>query len=137
MLSVREGDCFVRPESKLLGEDYDNLAPDGSQIRLLLTTDRGGIAHCTLEPGQVSQAEAHKAVEEIWYFLEGRGQVWRKPCDPAVIEVFPGMSLTVPTGTHFQFRNNGETALRFLIVTMPPWPGKDEAYRVENYWDAS
>ena len=24
--------------------------------------------------------------------------------------------------------------LRILIVTMPPWPGEDEAYRVAGRW---
>ena len=46
----------------------------------------------------------------------------------------PGVSLTIPLGAHFQFRNTGEAPLRFVIVTMPPWPGEDEAYGVEGHW---
>ncbi|HVU11258.1 MAG TPA: cupin domain-containing protein [Phototrophicaceae bacterium] len=121
-------------ETKLLQQNYDNLAPDGSQIRLLLKLRAGGVAHCTLEPGQVSQAVAHKTVEEVWYFLEGQGEVWREPCDPPVVEAVPGVCLTIPTGTRFQFRCTGTTPLRFLIITLPPWPGADEAYRVADYW---
>ena len=61
-----------------LRENYDTLAPDGSEIRLLAQTSRGSMVHCTLHPGQVSVAVAHRTVDEIWYFLEGSGQVWRR-----------------------------------------------------------
>lgn len=124
-------------ETKQLPPDHDHLAPDSSEIRLLPITNGGGLAHCTLHPSQISLAVAHKTVQEIWFFLEGQGQVWRKQGkQEEVVDVTPGLSLTIPTGTHFQFRNTGQIPLRFLIVTMPPWPGEDEAYRVEGYWKA-
>ncbi len=46
----------------------------------------------------------------------------------------PGVSLSIPVGVHFQFRATGERPLRLVIVTMPPWPGEDEAYRVAGRW---
>lgn len=61
-----------------LSNDYDTLAPDGSEIRLLSATSRGSMVHCTLNPGEVSLPVAHRTVEEVWYFLDGAGQVWRK-----------------------------------------------------------
>jgi mannose-6-phosphate isomerase-like protein (cupin superfamily) len=48
--------------------------------------------------------------------------------------VEPGTCLTIPVGTHFQFRNPGREPLCFLIVTTPPWPGAQEAVRVQDYW---
>ena len=42
--------------------------------------------------------------------------------------------VTVPLGTAFQFRTLGEAPLVFLAVTMPPWPGAEEAYVVEGKW---
>ena len=42
--------------------------------------------------------------------------------------------MTIPLGTHFQFRNLGRVPMAFVIVTMPPWPGEDEAYRVPDFW---
>lgn len=124
-------------EYKLCSQDYDTLAPDGSEIRLLLATSRGSMVHCTLNPGEVSVAVAHRTVEEVWFFLEGVGQVWRRQGErERVVDVAPGGSLSIPVGTHFQFRNTGDGPLRFIIVTMPPWPGKDEAYRVPGYWTA-
>ena len=120
---------------KQLGRDYDTLAPDESEIRLLAATDRGSMVHCTLPAGKISLAVAHRTVEEVWYFLAGTGQVWRRQGDwERVVDVTAGVSLSIPVGAYFQFRTTGKSPLRFLIVTMPPWPGEDEAYRVADYW---
>jgi mannose-6-phosphate isomerase-like protein (cupin superfamily) len=56
----------------------DVLAPDGSEIRLLAQTSRGSMVHCALPPGQVTVAVAHRTVEELWYCLRGRGEMWRR-----------------------------------------------------------
>jgi len=93
----------------------------------------GGLAHCTLPVGSTSKPVYHRTVEEIWYFFEGQGQVWRKQDDrEKVVDVHPGLSLTIPTETHFQFRNTGTEPLKFISVTMPPWPGEDEAVALEE-----
>ncbi len=116
----------------------DTLAPDGSQIRLLLTLPGGSAVHCTLPPGGVSLAVTHRTIEEIWYFLSGHGQVWRKAGDDEeTVDVASGICLTIPLGTHFQFRNDGAEPLCFLITTMPPWPGPEEAMRVAEHWDVA
>jgi mannose-6-phosphate isomerase-like protein (cupin superfamily) len=65
-------------EYKMLSEDYDYLAPDGSEIRLLPTFEPGGLCHCTLPDGMTSKALKHKTVDDIWYILEGNGEVARK-----------------------------------------------------------
>ncbi len=121
-----------------LPEKPNYLAPDGSEIRLLASVEAGNMAHCTLHPGQVSKAVKHKTVEEIWYFLQGRGEVYRQQGESTeVVDVVAGVSLTIPLGTQFQFRNTGDEPLCFVIVTMPPWTGADEAVRVEDYWTVS
>ena len=118
-----------------LAKDRDATAPDGSEIRLLSETSRGSMVHCSLNPGEVSAPVAHRTVEEVWYFLEGTGQVWRRLGDEErIVDVAPGGSLSIPVGAHFQFRTTGDRPLRFVIVTMPPWPGSDEAYPVTGYW---
>ena len=100
------------------------LAPDGSQIRPLPEVSRGGLSHCTLPPGAVSMAVRHATIEEIWYFIAGSGQVWRRrEAFEECVDVEPGTCLAIPTGTHFQFRNSGHEPLEFVIATMPPWPG--------------
>jgi mannose-6-phosphate isomerase-like protein (cupin superfamily) len=121
-------------DTKHLPQEYV-LAPDKSEIRSLLTMKRGSMVHCTLQPYATSLAVHHKSVEEIWYFIQGRGEVWRKHRDrEEVVSVGPNVCVTIPTGTHFQFRSKGDEPLRFIIVTIPPWPGDDEAVKVEGYW---
>ena len=123
--------------TKQLGLEHDVLAPDTSEIRLLVNTSRGSMVHGTLPPGGVSLAIAHRTVEEVWFITEGRGQVWRKHGGhETVVDVEPGTALTIPTGAHFQFRTVGPEPLRFVMCTMPPWPGEEEAVRVPDYWPA-
>ena len=59
----------------------DAIAPDGSEIRLLIDARHAAIGasvvEVTLPAGGVSRPVYHRTVEEIWYILEGSGQVWR------------------------------------------------------------
>jgi mannose-6-phosphate isomerase-like protein (cupin superfamily) len=116
-------------------------APDGSEIRLLIDHSHGAgrasLVEVTLLAGQVSRPVWHRQVEEIWYVLEGHGQVWRCPfgIDPASVEplaVGPGDALTIPTRWRFQFSTSSGEGLRFLCFTTPPWPGADEARSAET-----
>jgi mannose-6-phosphate isomerase-like protein (cupin superfamily) len=118
-----------------LSADFDVLAPDGSEVRLLAVSGKGSMAHFTLQPRQVSQAVAHHTVEEIWFILEGHGQMWRSTDgQESVTELSAGLSLTIDIGTHFQFRNLGDKPLRAVAVTIPPWLGMDEAFSVVGKW---
>lgn len=113
----------------------DAMAPDGSEVRLLASGASGSMAHFTLAPGAVSKAVAHRTVEELWFFLAGRGRMWRKLGGAEeTVAVHPGISISIPVGTHFQFRCDGEAPLQAVGVTMPPWPGMDEAYAVPGIW---
>src|SRR5262249_20326131 len=77
-------------------------------------------------------------VEEIWYFVGGRGEMWRKQSDrEEVVSVEAGVCITIPIGTRFQFRSSGDEALSAVGVTMPPLPGESEAYEVGGKWMAS
>jgi hypothetical protein len=58
------------------------VAPDGSDVRLLLGLSGGGMAHFELGPNKISKAVAHRTVEEIWaLFVRSRADVakakWR------------------------------------------------------------
>ena len=111
------------------------LAPDGSRIRELVAVAGGSMVHCTLPTGAVSLAVVHATVDEVWYVLAGKGQVWRRrEGAESVVDVEPGVALTIECGTHFQFRSTGDEDLRCVIVTLPPWPGADEARRVSDHW---
>lgn len=111
---------------------YDHLAPDTSEIRLLGQGQTAGLCHCTLPAGKGSTAVKHRNVEELWYVLEGQGQIWREGNEP--VDVVPGTSLVIPPKTGFQFRADQSGALKILIATIPTWPGPDEAEPVKGYW---
>lgn len=119
---------------KQLQAERDYLAPDGSEIRELARTERGSLAHCILPLGGVTKSVKHKTIDEIWYFVQGLGQVWRKQgAKEEVVDVRPGFSLTIPVGAHFQFRNTSQEPLCFVITSIPPWPkDREEAVEVGN-----
>ena len=123
-------------DTRHIAEAPDAIAPDGSEVRLLGALARGSMAAFRLAPGCVSKAVAHRTVEEIWYFIAGQGRMWRRLGEAEeVTEVGPGVSVTIPTGVHFQFRCDGSEPLEAVAVTMPPWPGADEAYPVAGKWE--
>ena len=68
---------------KHLPKARDAIAPDGSDVRLLLGLAGGGMAHFEPGPNLVSKAVTHRTVEEIWFFLSGRGEMWRSQNGPA------------------------------------------------------
>jgi mannose-6-phosphate isomerase-like protein (cupin superfamily) len=116
-----------------LPAERSDVAPDGSDVRILLHGAAGGMAHFELGPGQTSKPFRHRTVEEIWYFVGGRGQMWRQQYGRAeIVDVDPGTCITIPTGTHFQFRALGFEPLTAIGVTMPNWPGPDEAIPVDG-----
>lgn len=118
-----------------IADAADAMAPDGSEVRLLATGTRGSMAHFRLPAGGVARAVRHRSVEELWYFVAGRGRMWRKDGDEEeVLEVYAGMSLDIPVGVAFQFRAAGDAPLEAVGVTMPPWPGAEEAAFVEGQW---
>lgn len=120
-----------------LPEDYER-APDGSFIRPLNEYEEGSLVHCTLPEACVSRTTKHRTVSEIWYFIEGEGELWRRLGDQEeTVRVEQGTSITIPVDTSFQFRNTGSGSLRFLCFTMPRWPGFDEAEFVEGPWEPS
>jgi mannose-6-phosphate isomerase-like protein (cupin superfamily) len=122
-------------ETKRLAAERDDVAPDGSDVRRLLRVSGGGLAHFELGPGQTSVAVVHRGVEEIWFLLRGRGEVWRKHGDrEEIVEVGPDVCITIPVGTEFQFRSLGSEPLSALGATIPAWPGKGEASLVEGPW---
>ncbi|HEY1941247.1 MAG TPA: cupin domain-containing protein [Roseiarcus sp.] len=122
-------------ETKTLGPVPDAVAHDGTAVRLLLALSGGSFAHFELPAGAISHAVAHRTVEEIWYFVAGKGRLWRRTGETqSVVEVEPGVCVTIPLGAHFQFRAGAHAPLAFVAVTMPPWPGAEEAFVVSGPW---
>ena len=123
--------------TRYLPADPDTTAPDGSQVRVLLSLAAGSAAHFQLAPAAVSRAGRHRTVEEIWYILAGRGEMWRRDgTREEVVALEPDLCLTIPAGTSFQFRATGDSPLSAFAVTMPSWPAgsDDEWVEVAPYW---
>ena len=122
-------------QTHLISERPDVTAPDGSDVRILLSLKGGSMAHFELAEGETARAIMHRSVDEIWYILEGLGVMWRKSDElEETVRLEPGLCLTIPCGTRFQFRSFGPGPLRAVAVTMPPWPGAEEAVFVEGVW---
>ncbi|HVV12792.1 hypothetical protein [Amycolatopsis sp.] len=104
-------------------EAAEVIAPDGSLVRPLCTLpERASFARFELAPEQVSRAVSHATVEEIWYVLGGAGRIWRAANGlDEITELVPGVCLTIPLGTTFQFRAD-PAGLLVVAVTTPAWP---------------
>jgi mannose-6-phosphate isomerase-like protein (cupin superfamily) len=112
------------------------LAPDGSEIRPLVSVPNGSMVHCTLRPGSVSRAVRHPSLQEVWVCTAGRGQMWRALGTlQEIVELAPGMAVSIPEGVSFQFRATGADPLEVVITTMPPWPGAHGAEPVDGAWE--
>lgn len=119
----------------MLPEHADATSPAGAAVRYLMDSATGGMIHSTVPPHQVNRATVHATVNEFWYVLEGRGEIWRDDgAESGVTALIPGTAIDIPVGTAFQYRNVADTDLRFICVTMPPWRGNDEATYVEGIW---
>lgn len=126
-----------RFETRPLPAEPTATAPDGSDVRVLPAVGRGSLAHFQLAPGRTSAAVEHRTVDELWYVLSGRAEMWRRQGDrEQTVLLEPGMALSIPVGTRFQFRTVGTTPFEAIGTTMPPWPGSDEAMPVDGPWPA-
>jgi len=106
-------------------EQPDAKSPAGALIRYLMDSKTGNMIHSTVPPFQINKATIHKTVNEFWYILEGHGEIWRDDgIESCVTNLVPGISIDIPTGTAFQYRNVSEKNLTFICVSMPRWPGE-------------
>lgn len=115
---------------------YHEIAPDGSTVFPLVRTGGSSVGLIQLEPGWVTAPVRHRTIEEVWYVLEGSGELWRQAGDEEeIVELAPGVCVTIPTGSSFQFRAAEGSMLRMLMLTVPPWPGDDEATPCDGPWE--
>lgn len=123
-----------RVGDRLLGGTVDEVAPDGMDVRFLAGGDRGTMAHFSLPRASAGQAVRHRGVEELWYVVAGEATMWRRAGHREwETRLRPGTSVRLPPGTAFQVRTH-DAALEAVAVTMPPWPGDDEAVVVDGRW---
>lgn len=118
-----------------LGSKPDAKSPAGADIRFIMDGSTGNMIHSTVPPGQINRATIHETVSEFWHVLEGTGEIWRKDAtQERVTSLVAGVSIDIPVGTAFQYRNIGAVPLKFICITMPPWPGDAEASHLPGAW---
>jgi quercetin dioxygenase-like cupin family protein len=93
---------------------------DGSTIRELHHTEAQSLAEATLEPGQSTQRHYHRASEEIYFVLEGEGEL---EIDGEQRRVGPGDAALIPPGAWHEFV--AVSQLRFLCSCAPPYSHAD------------
>jgi mannose-6-phosphate isomerase-like protein (cupin superfamily) len=122
-------------QTRPIPEHPNDRSPAGAEVRYLLGGTTGDMIHSTVPPEQVNRAAVHSTVSEFWHVLSGRGEIWRRDATGEEVTVLTtGVSIDIPVGTAFQYRCAGAEPLRFLCITMPPWPGHSEATIVEGPW---
>jgi mannose-6-phosphate isomerase-like protein (cupin superfamily) len=100
---------------------------DGSTIRELLgiptaPVEKQSLAEATLAPGQATQRHYHRETEELYYLLEGSGEM---EIDGERARVEPGDAILIPPGAWHELRADEGTDLRFLCCCAPPYRHED------------
>lgn len=123
-------------QTRALSDLPDEIAPDLSEVRVLVRDATATMAHFTLPAHEIAVAVQHRTVNEYWYVTGGTGRMWRKDAEHVeVVELTAGVSLSIPLGTAFQFRNDSDEPLTVVGFDTPPWPGNDEAFVVVGEWE--
>ncbi len=100
---------------------------DGSTIRELhgpasATAEHQSLAEAALGPGQETQRHYHAETEEIYFVLEGSGEL---EVDGDRASVGAGDAILIPPGAWHQIRADGGGPLRFLCCCAPPYRHED------------
>src|SRR6266571_150000 len=93
---------------------------DGSTIRELHHTDAQSLAEASLPAGGQTQRHYHAVTEEIYFLLEGSGDM---EVDGSHQRVGPGDAVLIPAGARHQIA--AETTLRFLCCCAPAYSHED------------
>src|SRR6185369_7383107 len=107
--------AFVTKDTSIIREI---LAPLNSNIA------RQSLAEATLKPGTMTQAHYHPATEEIYYILEGSGEM---RIEQETQTVGLGDGIAIPPGQRHQIRNTGGLDLVFLCCCAPAYEDHDTA----------
>ena len=113
-------------EVRSLAEAEAFTTADGSTSRELLglptsSARNQSLAEATLAPGQETQRHYHAEAEEIYFVVEGEGDL---EIDGERRRVAPGDAALIPPGAWHQIRA-GDGPLRFLCCCAPPYRHED------------
>ena len=87
------------------------------------------IAMCVFSPGEVADLHYHKVMEEIYFFIEGEGEI---ELDGIWHRVKAEDAVAIPVNTKHRIRNSSiEKPLRFLSINSPFWR-EDDMIRISK-----
>jgi mannose-6-phosphate isomerase-like protein (cupin superfamily) len=98
---------------------------DGSTIRELLgrgAAANQSLAEATLAPGHATERHYHAATEEIYFVLDGSGEM---EIDGERAAVAAGHAILIPPRARHTIRATGSSPLRFLCCCAPPYSHDD------------
>lgn len=81
----------------------------GSQKLLITVVD--------IEPGAQQRPHSHEVSEQMYYILEGEGEMM---VGDEKRRVEPDTAILIPPRTNHSLRNTGKGKLRYLSATTPP-----------------
>jgi mannose-6-phosphate isomerase-like protein (cupin superfamily) len=93
---------------------------DGSEIREFHHTAAQSLAEASLAPGQSTERHYHAASEEIYFVLEGDGEL---EIDGERSRVAAGDAALIPAGAWHEI--SAASPLRFLCCCSPPYSDED------------
>jgi hypothetical protein len=147
-------------KTTILPEHPAAKSPAGADIRFVIACEAGNMIHSTVPPQQVNRATMHATVSELWFVLEGRGEIWRDDGDEScVTALVPGTSVDIPVGDGVSVPKHGgrgphvhlrlhaalagrlggdvrrrEVAAHDLTGREASFPGTDEGTRTLDTW---
>lgn len=112
IVHIDEGKSF--PD--LCGSAIELITKEGFDSKLIST------ALIIIDPIKESVKHYHKIMDEIYFILEGNGEI---VLDNRIHSVKPGHSIYIPALVSHQIKNTGGSALKFLSIDSPPYDDKD------------
>ena len=103
------------------------ITKDGSEIRELLShrnssISKQSLAEARVPAGTTTALHRHPVTEEIYYILEGIGEM---RLEGETIPVRPGDAIPIPPGHRHSIHNPGPQSLRFLCCCAPGYEHTD------------
>ncbi len=107
---------------------------DGSEIRELLAyrnscIQKQSLAEARLAPRCATTSHRHPHTEEIYYILEGRGEI---QIESEKADVGPGDAVAIPPGKRHQIINTHPLPLKFLCCCVPAYEDNDTILLVDE-----
>ena len=117
----------MKPEIINIANCKQFTTKDSSKIREILSPQnsslkRQSLAEAVLSIGTATEEHCHPKSEEIYYILEGHGEI---VIEGTSANVKQGDGIVLPPGIKHKIYNRGNTDLVFLCICVPPYQHSD------------